>query len=99
MMATARSAERLWAREVWDKFRPFLIALSVDALIAISVWVMLWLVQAAAKLLPVSGWVADFVIGFHETMAVLNLLLFGLFAVRDLYRVKKDGESRRGGNG
>lgn len=83
--------EVFWIAEVWHDFRPYLIKLSVDFAIFVGIWSILFAAHALTLKLPLESGMAEFLIGFHETMVVLTFVWLSLVATWDLVTLKRKG--------
>jgi hypothetical protein len=71
--------------EVWQGFRPYLLKISVDFLITITLWVVLFLFKLLTKWLSIDGWAAEFIVNVHAAGAFGAFLVFAALLVADLY--------------
>jgi len=55
-----------------------------DAIISMSLWVLLWLFKKLTLLLPIGGWAGEWITHIHSTGAVLAFSLFGILFVIDV---------------
>jgi hypothetical protein len=77
--------------EAWAGFRPYLLKLTVDFLVAGSIWLFLFLFTLLTKLLPISGWAARFLVFIDSLGAVAAMVMLVWFAVNDTIQLHRGG--------
>ena len=91
-----REKETNFTAEIWVEFRPYLLSLITDFLIAIGLWGFLWLFKEITGLVPIrKGWAGKFIRQLHNVGTVAAFGLFAALFVTDLLRIyKKKGGKR-----
>lgn len=75
---------QLWS-EVWLSYRPYFVKIAVDFLIAVSLWVVLFLFKMLTKVLAIDGWAGQFIINMHAAGSVAAFGVFALLFFLDMY--------------
>jgi hypothetical protein len=90
-LQTSHKKDRHFLALVWADFRPYLVMIVVDALIAVSLWLSLWVFHHFTHLVPLDNEIANFIVNLHGVGVVAAFALFiGLF-INDVFMHKKGG--------
>jgi hypothetical protein len=76
--------------EVWRRYRPYLVAIAVASLVAVTLWVPLFLFEKLMGWLPVPGWAGDFIEEIHALDQVASFLVFSWISLVDFLRIQKE---------
>ena len=68
-------------QEIWSEYSSFLKRVLPDFLKTATVWVLLYLFAALAKLLPVEGWAGAFILDIHKVGGVAIIVILVLYLV------------------
>jgi hypothetical protein len=85
-----RRAHSVWLVEIWVGFRPYLVRLSIDALIFLAIWLLLLGAHTLTTRLPLGTTLSRFLVGFHETVVVLTFVWLSLEATWDIVMLRRN---------
>jgi hypothetical protein len=78
------------ANEVWRRYRPYLVAITVASLVAATLWVPLFLFEKLIGWMPVPGWAGDFIEQLHALDLVASFLVFSWISFVDILLIQKE---------
>ena len=78
-----------FAHEIWSNFRPYLLAIVGDSLIAGTLWLALFGFRQLTGWLKIPGWAGEFIENIHAAGGVCCFILFGFLLILDLWRLRK----------
>lgn len=78
-----------WFAELWQGFRPYLIRLALDFLLFVSIWAVLLAAHWLTNTFRLGTKLAEFMVGFHETVVVLSFVWLSIVAFWDLATLKR----------
>lgn len=78
-------------KEVWLAYRPYLVKLTVDFLVPVTMWVGLFIFTSLTNLLPIPGWAGEFVIHLHSAGTVAAIGIFGWLSINDIIQIHGRG--------
>ena len=81
--------------EIWGEFEPFLIKISVDALIAYTLWISLYIFKKLTWFLDIDTPVGKFIETIHSVGTMTAFCVFGILFFLDVRDLRKEEKSRK----
>ncbi len=78
-------------REVWSRVRPYTVRLVADFIIAVQIWLLLWLFKALTTIAKIDGWPGEFFKALHAAGSILALGTFVGLLFWDIITVHRKG--------
>lgn len=75
---------------VWRGYRPYLVRLLIDFLVASTIYLLLYLFELIECHFPIPGWAARVIDATHATGSVAALVIFTWFAIIDVVKIHKE---------
>ena len=75
--------------ELWKGFRPYLVKLSEDFLVSVTLWAALFGFEQLTHVLPIDGWPGQFISYLHAAGMVCSVGLFSFLSVADIWAIRK----------
>lgn len=75
--------------EIWQRYRPYLIHLTVDLLVSASVWLVLFLFKLLADWMPISDWAGKFIVNIHAAGGVGAFAVFATLFIIDVVNIRR----------
>jgi hypothetical protein len=78
--------------ELWDEVRPYALHLLKDLIVSLLLRVCVWSFHFVGHLMPISGWIDNFLNNIHSAGAIASFGVFVGLSARDIWQI---GKSRR----
>jgi hypothetical protein len=84
ILSVLRVKKASFVNDLGEALYPYLICLTKDWVIALCLWVLLWLFKKITGLMPIDGWQGEF---FESIHSVGTMLAYAMFVILFLWDI------------
>jgi hypothetical protein len=75
--------------DIWTGYRPYFVTLSINSLVAITIYLWLYVFDRIQGYFPIPGWGARFVDALHAAGSVAAFVVFSFLSIIDIWNIRK----------